>query len=245
MDTALGATGSESSGRVDPRSDSPHEPPSLYVRTLYDFDSPDPAVGLSFRAGEIIKVLTQLESGWWDGLLSPTTRGWFPSNYVERIDEHEAQAEAELAAQSFVPWEQYDDAQSLSGSGGSPGSQQLDPLLYDSAHADALLFHQYGQQVQQEQPAQPLPPGAFHDTFDTILPEGAPGPNDAFEELAEAAMRARGDDHHNRAMDTDSQSDGNTTTPTPHPIPLQHNLLAGQTSTLVRVLFGPSHFRKN
>ena len=37
-------------------------------------------------------MLTQLETGWWDGLLNDE-RGWFPSNYVQPISEQEAEAE--------------------------------------------------------------------------------------------------------------------------------------------------------
>lgn len=51
----------------------------LYVRALYDYDADD-RTSLSFRQGDIIQVITQLESGWWDGVIRGT-RGWFPSNY--------------------------------------------------------------------------------------------------------------------------------------------------------------------
>ncbi|PKC68845.1 Src homology-3, partial [Rhizophagus irregularis] len=50
------------------------------VRALYDFNSNDSS-SLSFKRDDIIQVLTQLESGWWDGLCNGE-RGWFPSNYV-------------------------------------------------------------------------------------------------------------------------------------------------------------------
>ncbi|KAI8827072.1 ras guanine nucleotide exchange factor domain-containing protein [Fimicolochytrium jonesii] len=50
------------------------------VRALYDYAGSEDS-GLSFRKGDIIQVLTQLDSGWWDGLLYGE-RGWFPSNYV-------------------------------------------------------------------------------------------------------------------------------------------------------------------
>ena len=63
---------------------------SFYVRAQYDFTSPD-ASALAFVQGDIIEVLTQLPSGWWDGLLNGV-RGWFPSNYVERISEEEVEA---------------------------------------------------------------------------------------------------------------------------------------------------------
>ncbi|KAF1978771.1 ras GEF [Bimuria novae-zelandiae CBS 107.79] len=54
-------------------------PGSMYVRALYDYDADD-RTSLSFRQGDIIQVITQLESGWWDGVINGV-RGWFPSNY--------------------------------------------------------------------------------------------------------------------------------------------------------------------
>ena len=54
-------------------------PPGMYVRALYDYDADD-QTSLSFRQGDLIQVLTQLESGWWDGVIN-NVRGWFPSNY--------------------------------------------------------------------------------------------------------------------------------------------------------------------
>ncbi|CAB4482827.1 unnamed protein product [Rhizophagus irregularis] len=58
--------------------------PVLFVRALYDFESND-ASSLSFKTNDIIQVLMQLESGWWDGLCNGE-RGWFPSNYVTVFD---------------------------------------------------------------------------------------------------------------------------------------------------------------
>uniref|UniRef100_U9U4I9 SH3 domain-containing protein n=1 Tax=Rhizophagus irregularis (strain DAOM 181602 / DAOM 197198 / MUCL 43194) TaxID=747089 RepID=U9U4I9_RHIID len=57
----------------------------LVVRALYDFNSNDSS-SLSFKRDDIIQVLTQLESGWWDGLCNGE-RGWFPSNYVTAYEE--------------------------------------------------------------------------------------------------------------------------------------------------------------
>ncbi|KAL8914299.1 MAG: hypothetical protein Q9172_007110 [Xanthocarpia lactea] len=54
-------------------------PPTLHVRALYDYHADD-RTSLSFRQGDIIQVLTRLESGWWDGVIRGV-RGWFPSNY--------------------------------------------------------------------------------------------------------------------------------------------------------------------
>ncbi|KAF2873470.1 ras guanine nucleotide exchange factor domain-containing protein [Massariosphaeria phaeospora] len=54
-------------------------PGGMYVRALYDYNADD-RTSLSFREGDIIQVITQLESGWWDGVINGV-RGWFPSNY--------------------------------------------------------------------------------------------------------------------------------------------------------------------
>ncbi|KAJ6584774.1 ras guanine nucleotide exchange factor domain-containing protein [Mycena capillaripes] len=61
----------------------------FFCRTLYDYEAQDAAT-LSFRKNDIIKVLTQQPSGWWDGLLGDE-RGWFPSNYVTIISDEEAE----------------------------------------------------------------------------------------------------------------------------------------------------------
>ncbi|KAJ5690576.1 hypothetical protein N7462_004968 [Penicillium macrosclerotiorum] len=61
------------------------EPPALFVRAMYDYDADD-HTSLSFRRGDIIQVLNQLETGWWDGVID-NVRGWFPSNYCTIITE--------------------------------------------------------------------------------------------------------------------------------------------------------------
>ncbi|KAK7056677.1 cell division cycle-related protein [Paramarasmius palmivorus] len=61
----------------------------LFCRALYDYTAQDTSA-LSFRKGEIIEILSQQPSGWWDGLLGDE-RGWFPSNYVAIISEEEAE----------------------------------------------------------------------------------------------------------------------------------------------------------
>ncbi|KAJ3383382.1 hypothetical protein HDU92_004245 [Lobulomyces angularis] len=50
------------------------------VSALYDYVGNEER-SLSFKRGDIIRVITQLESGWWDGVCKGQ-RGWFPSNYV-------------------------------------------------------------------------------------------------------------------------------------------------------------------
>ncbi|KAF2148377.1 guanine-nucleotide dissociation stimulator CDC25 [Myriangium duriaei CBS 260.36] len=54
-------------------------PGAMFVKALYDYDADD-RTSLSFRQGDVIQVITQLESGWWDGVIHGV-RGWFPSNY--------------------------------------------------------------------------------------------------------------------------------------------------------------------
>ncbi|CAG8111353.1 unnamed protein product [Penicillium olsonii] len=61
------------------------DPPALFVRAMYDYDADD-HTSLSFRRGDIIQVLNQLETGWWDGVID-NTRGWFPSNYCTVLTE--------------------------------------------------------------------------------------------------------------------------------------------------------------
>ncbi|SAM08772.1 hypothetical protein [Absidia glauca] len=51
------------------------------ARALYPYTANDGS-NLSFEQGDLIEVLAQLPSGWWDGLCN-RSRGWFPSNYVE------------------------------------------------------------------------------------------------------------------------------------------------------------------
>jgi son of sevenless len=74
---------------------------TFFCRALYDYQTND-ASSLSFRKGDIIEVLTRLDSGWWDGLLGPDERGWFPSNYVTIISDQEAEA-ALSASDSEAP----------------------------------------------------------------------------------------------------------------------------------------------
>jgi son of sevenless-like protein len=87
---------------LDPAHQQPEEEflSTFFCRALFDYQT-DNDSSLSFRKDDIIEVLTRLESGWWDGLLGQE-RGWFPSNYVTVISDHEADAAlaaAEAAAQ--------------------------------------------------------------------------------------------------------------------------------------------------
>lgn len=75
-------------GDVDPAQE--ERVPALFCRALYDYQAVDPS-SLSFNQNDIIEVLTQQPSGWWDGLLGEE-RGWFPSNYVAILTDEEAEA---------------------------------------------------------------------------------------------------------------------------------------------------------
>lgn len=62
-------------------------PAPPHVRALFDYDADD-QTSLSFQKGDIITVINQLDSGWWDGYLN-NKRGWFPSNYCAIVDDQE------------------------------------------------------------------------------------------------------------------------------------------------------------
>ena len=67
----------------------------LYMRALYDFTSVERhgrRVELELQKGDIVAVIQQLDSGWWDGIVNGI-RGLFPSNYCEIIAEPEASNE--------------------------------------------------------------------------------------------------------------------------------------------------------
>ncbi|KAK4039206.1 ras guanine nucleotide exchange factor domain-containing protein [Parachaetomium inaequale] len=68
-------------------------PGAMYVRALYDYEADD-RTSLSFHEGDIIQVITRLESGWWDGVINGV-RGWFPSNYCQIITSPDEMPELE------------------------------------------------------------------------------------------------------------------------------------------------------
>ena len=81
-------------------------PGTLFVRALYDYEADD-RTSLSFHEGDVIQVITQLESGWWDGVINGV-RGWFPSNYCQIITNPDEMPET---AQNGEPYreEEYED----------------------------------------------------------------------------------------------------------------------------------------
>uniref|UniRef100_A0A3Q2XBE0 Growth arrest specific 7 n=1 Tax=Hippocampus comes TaxID=109280 RepID=A0A3Q2XBE0_HIPCM len=56
-----------------------------YCKTLYPFSGEQHQQGLSFNAGEMIKVVQSLPGGWWEGE-KDGVRGWFPSSYVQVLE---------------------------------------------------------------------------------------------------------------------------------------------------------------
>ena len=94
--------------------DLPEEPyiTTFFCRALYDYQTND-ASSLSFRKNDIIEVLTQLDSGWWDGLLGDE-RGWFPSNYVTTISDEEAELALAHYEQQALHQQQLHQAQDTS-----------------------------------------------------------------------------------------------------------------------------------
>ncbi|KAM0790332.1 hypothetical protein ACM66B_003217 [Microbotryomycetes sp. NB124-2] len=75
----------------------------VLVRALHSFDAPVSVNGdkrgeksfsgacLSFKRGQLVTVSHKDSSGWWHGQLESEDgrSGWFPSNYVEQIDDNE------------------------------------------------------------------------------------------------------------------------------------------------------------
>ena len=136
-------------------------PPGLYVRALYDYDADD-HTSLSFRQGDIIQVLTQLESGWWDGVINDV-RGWFPSNYCAVISGQEAPGdvlrpagdregeESSTSAESATEEEDTEDTDSAADGndddsdlpieGGDPQSQEEAAFWIPQATPDGRLFY--------------------------------------------------------------------------------------------------------
>ncbi|SPO02723.1 related to cell division control protein 25 (GDP/GTP exchange factor) [Cephalotrichum gorgonifer] len=72
---------------------------AMYVRALYDYEADD-RTSLSFHEGDVIQVINQLESGWWDGVINGV-RGWFPSNYCQVVTSPDELPDSVLQAASI------------------------------------------------------------------------------------------------------------------------------------------------
>ncbi|KAK3997334.1 ras guanine nucleotide exchange factor domain-containing protein [Cladorrhinum sp. PSN332] len=86
-------------------------PGAMYVKALYDYEADD-RTSLSFHEGDIIQVITRLESGWWDGVINGV-RGWFPSNYCQIISSPDELPELEENGDNEQLEEEHDDNQEV------------------------------------------------------------------------------------------------------------------------------------
>ncbi|KAF9892518.1 hypothetical protein FE257_001627 [Aspergillus nanangensis] len=121
-------------GRFTP---SPEPESALFVRAMYDYDADD-HTSLSFRRGEVIQVLNQLETGWWDGVIANSVRGWFPSNYCtvitdpNELEEHVSQAreEGDISADSGLgeDYEEEREDDEVDSAGNPRDSQPILPI---------------------------------------------------------------------------------------------------------------------
>lgn len=134
----------------------------MYVRALYDYEADD-RTSLSFHEGDIIQVITQLDSGWWDGIINGV-RGWFPSNYCQvtaspedvpeirpletNIDLDEEDVEEGEEEQEQDDYEEYDEEEADSESNDIPqlaGTSHNDRTRADfwipQATADGRLYY--------------------------------------------------------------------------------------------------------
>lgn len=122
-------------------------PGQLYVRALYDYDADD-RTSLSFRQGDIIQVITQLESGWWDGVIHGV-RGWFPSNYCAVVhppfdDPRRMGEDSETEESGDEYGESGDDTVNGVGSsqnGGKEDTQDQAAFWIPQATPDGRLFY--------------------------------------------------------------------------------------------------------
>ena len=101
-------------------------PAQMYVQALYNYDADD-QTSLSFRQGDIIQVITQLESGWWDGVINGV-RGWFPSNYCAVVTSSDGDGRAsrqntngaDISGESSAEDDYDEDHTEQLGSNGNP-----------------------------------------------------------------------------------------------------------------------------
>lgn len=124
-------------------------PGQLYVRALYDYDADD-RTSLSFRQGDIIQVITQLESGWWDGVIHGI-RGWFPSNYCavvgppfeDGFTRMASDSEAEESEEEFSEHETEHNVNGAAGqaNGAAADAQEEAAFWIPQATPDGRLFY--------------------------------------------------------------------------------------------------------
>lgn len=96
-----------------------------YVRGTFDYEASD-AGELGFHIGDIITVLSQDDSGWWQGELNGV-KGWFPANFTEACP---------APTKSAVPPVSVRNA-SLSASAPAGGTAALDEAI-GNTHVETL-----------------------------------------------------------------------------------------------------------
>lgn len=129
-------------------------PGAMYVRALYDYEADD-RTSLSFHEGDVIQVITQLESGWWDGVINGV-RGWFPSNYCQIITSPDDLPDSEQQDNAFGepveedidedPYDDNDEAdmselEELPLEGTSAGDRSKADYWIPQATPDGRLFY--------------------------------------------------------------------------------------------------------
>jgi hypothetical protein len=125
--------------------------PVIYVRALYDYEAGD-RVTLSFHEGDVILVMNQLESGWWDGVINGV-RGWFPSNYCqvmegppmsvqqEEEEEEEEEEESEEYDYEYDDEEEDDEGEEEDDDGKEETLGPLADFWIPQATPDGRLFY--------------------------------------------------------------------------------------------------------
>ena len=159
----------------------PYEAPpaSFFVQAQYPYDSSDTS-SLSFVKDDVIEVLTQLPSGWWDGLLG-LKRGWFPSNYVRKIEPWEAEAWYDKLAQEVEVVQEDENSEAGERQEGIDGEDDTltgvrtkpsRPLENDQELGIATQRHSGSQYVDSPLPDDsPTESGIMHDGLDRASQE--------------------------------------------------------------------------
>lgn len=131
---------------------------TMYVRALYDYEADD-RTSLSFHEGDVIQVINQLESGWWDGVINGV-RGWFPSNYCQVVTSADELPDSILQAaaaeqiedevghgETYVDDFDEEDESDYDGTGGLPlegamnGDRSRSDFWIPQATPDGRLFY--------------------------------------------------------------------------------------------------------
>ncbi|THW07666.1 guanine-nucleotide dissociation stimulator CDC25 [Aureobasidium pullulans] len=181
---------------------------TMYVRALYDYDADD-RTSLSFRQGDIIQVITQLESGWWDGIIRGV-RGWFPSNYCELIAQPQdvAPLPAHLSDPHAHSHTHLDDTASESSYrhvDSAPDTQEEAAFWIPQATPDGRLFYfntltgVSTMELPLENPTMQSEPGP-HDKYHVLQPDQSRPPP---EMLARGYERAESEADYESASEAD------------------------------------------